>query len=138
MLVWEEIRRTEELGLDYKIDIHILHRLLVNRKLFRRDESCLLLFSQAVCYEVDRYKVSCTASHNVFILQLLKIAFDEEVGSDNIETFRKLVNKVRNPATIFTTFAFSGHTVHPSTQMQKAKEKNASLRYQNLAYQVLE
>ncbi|KAH9519121.1 ARS-binding factor 1, partial [Bulinus truncatus] len=63
---------------------------------------------------------------NVF--QLIRIAFDEEVGSDNIETFRKLVNKVRNPPTIFTTFAFMGHSVHSSTHIQKGKEKNASLR----------
>ncbi|BFZ05320.1 hypothetical protein BsWGS_08359 [Bradybaena similaris] len=62
------------------------------------------------------------------VFQLIKIAFDEEVGSDNIETFRKLVHKVRNPATVFTTFAFTGHTIHASTQMQKGKEKNASLR----------
>ncbi|XP_055899918.1 myotubularin-related protein 13-like isoform X1 [Biomphalaria glabrata] len=63
---------------------------------------------------------------NVF--QLMRIAFDEEVGSDNIETFRKLVNKVRNPPTVFTTFAFTGHYVHSATHIQKGKEKNASLR----------
>ncbi|XP_012944799.1 myotubularin-related protein 13 isoform X2 [Aplysia californica] len=63
---------------------------------------------------------------NVF--QLLRIAFDEEVTSDDIEAFRKLVNKVRNPATVYSTFAFTGYAVHASTQMQKNKEKNASLR----------
>ncbi|GFR74219.1 myotubularin-related protein 13 [Elysia marginata] len=62
------------------------------------------------------------------IFQLMKIAFDEEVGSDNIEMFRKLVNRFRNPPTVFSTFAFTGHTIHASTQMQKGKEKNASLR----------
>ncbi|XP_060586000.1 myotubularin-related protein 5-like, partial [Ruditapes philippinarum] len=34
---------------------------------------------------------------------LLKIAFDEEVVGDNVETFRKLVNKFRNPASVFQT-----------------------------------
>ena len=58
----------------------------------------------------------------------MKVAFDEEVGSDNIEMFRKLVNRFRNPPTVFSTFAFTGHTIHASTQMQKGKEKNASLR----------
>ncbi|RUS71898.1 hypothetical protein EGW08_020336 [Elysia chlorotica] len=62
------------------------------------------------------------------VFQLMKIAFDEEVGSDNIEMFRKLVNRFRNPPTVFSTFAFTGHTIHASTQMQKGKEKNASLR----------
>ncbi|XP_059150678.1 myotubularin-related protein 13-like isoform X2 [Physella acuta] len=62
------------------------------------------------------------------VFQLMRIAFDEEVGTDNIETFRKLVNKVRNPPTVFQTFAFTGHSVHASAQMQKGKEKNASLR----------
>ena len=60
--------------------------------------------------------------------QLMKIAFDEEVGSENVETFRKLVNKVRNPPDVFTTYAFIGHMVQQATPLHKHKEKNASLR----------
>ncbi|XP_050410421.1 myotubularin-related protein 13 isoform X2 [Patella vulgata] len=60
--------------------------------------------------------------------QLMKIAFDEEVGSDDAETFRKLTNKLRNPPNIFHTFAFSGQTIHEATPLHKHKEKNASLR----------
>ncbi|CAL1540470.1 unnamed protein product [Lymnaea stagnalis] len=62
------------------------------------------------------------------IFQLMRIAFDEDVGADNIETFRKLVNKIRNPPTVFSTFAFTGHYITTTTHMQKGKEKNASLR----------
>ncbi|ESO95293.1 hypothetical protein LOTGIDRAFT_232003 [Lottia gigantea] len=63
---------------------------------------------------------------NVF--QLMKIAFDEEVGSDDVETLRKLTNKIRNPPYIFNTFAFSGQMIHEATPLHKHKEKNASLR----------
>ncbi|XP_048241880.1 myotubularin-related protein 13-like isoform X3 [Haliotis rufescens] len=63
---------------------------------------------------------------NVF--QLLKVAFDEEVGSDNVETFRKLVIKIRNPPSVFNTFAFTGHLIQQATPLRKQKEKNASLR----------
>jgi len=59
--------------------------------------------------------------------QLMKIAFDEEVSSENIETFRKLVNKVRNPVSVFDTFAFTGHMFIQPTPLLKNKEKNASL-----------
>lgn len=62
------------------------------------------------------------------ILQLLKVAFDEEVGSDNVETFRKLVIKIRNPQSVFNTFAFTGHLIQQATPLRKQKEKNASLR----------
>ncbi|XP_041365406.1 myotubularin-related protein 13-like [Gigantopelta aegis] len=64
---------------------------------------------------------------NVF--QLMKIAFDEEVGSENVETFRKLANKVRNPPDVFSTYAFIGHMVQQATPLHKHKEKNASLRH---------
>ncbi|BFZ16266.1 hypothetical protein BsWGS_19305 [Bradybaena similaris] len=62
------------------------------------------------------------------VFQLMKIAFDGEVSPDNIETFWKLVNRVRHPATVFQTFAFSGHTTHPTTQMRQKSKENISLR----------
>nr|KAG5695682.1 hypothetical protein BaRGS_022359 [Batillaria attramentaria] len=64
---------------------------------------------------------------NVF--QLMKVAFDEEVGSENVETLRKLMHKVRNPPSIFSTFAFTGHASQQVTPLIKNKEKNASLRH---------
>ena len=57
----------------------------------------------------------------------MKIAFDEEVSADDIETLRKLTNKIRNPDSVLATFAFSGHHIM-SPQMHKHKEKNASLK----------
>ncbi|KAI0213842.1 Myotubularin-related protein 13 [Lamellibrachia satsuma] len=60
--------------------------------------------------------------------QLLKVAFDEEVSSDDIETLRKLVNKVRNPLSVMNTFAFTGVIVAQPSQHAKHKEKNASLK----------
>ena len=62
------------------------------------------------------------------LLQLLKVAFDEEVSSDDIETLRKLVNKVRNPLSVMNTFAFTGVIVAQPSQHAKHKEKNASLK----------
>ena len=60
----------------------------------------------------------------------MKIAFDEEVISEDIEAFRKLLHKVRNPHTIYNTFAFTGYHAHASTQMQgrAIDGKKASLR----------
>ncbi|XP_052225213.1 myotubularin-related protein 13-like isoform X3 [Dreissena polymorpha] len=63
------------------------------------------------------------------IFQLLKIAFDDEVVADNVETFRKLVNKCRNPPTVFDTFAFSGHSIPQPVTLHKQKEKNKTLKH---------
>ncbi|GBL87002.1 Myotubularin-related protein 13 [Araneus ventricosus] len=60
--------------------------------------------------------------------QLVKIAFDEEVTSENIETFRKLISRVRCPPSVFHVFAFSGHLAVPQTPLHKQKEKNATLK----------
>ncbi|CAE1243244.1 SBF1_2 [Acanthosepion pharaonis] len=62
------------------------------------------------------------------IFQLMKIVFDEEVGSDNVETFRKLVHKVRNPVRVFDTFTFVGHSTLQPTPIHKQKEKNATIK----------
>jgi len=69
----------------------------------------------------------------VCVLQLMRLAFDEEVSADSVEVFRKLVNKCRNPATVFHTFAFTGYTVAQPTTLHKQKEKNKTLRWVVLA-----
>ncbi len=62
----------------------------------------------------------------------MKIAFDEEVNVDDIETLRKLMNKVRNPMSVTDTFAFQGQ-MHVQPHPGKThKEKNASLRYSSI------
>lgn len=62
-------------------------------------------------------------------LQLMKIAFDEEVSPDDVEAFRKLSTKYRSPTTVFMTFAFVGQVVPQPSAMLKPVEKNASLKY---------
>ncbi|XP_038612156.1 myotubularin-related protein 5 isoform X2 [Tachyglossus aculeatus] len=59
--------------------------------------------------------------------QLLKIAFDEEVGSDSAETFRKHLQKLRFPTHVHNTFAFSAGQPAPTLQ-PRSKEKSPSLR----------
>ncbi|XP_078661870.1 myotubularin-related protein 13-like [Branchiostoma floridae x Branchiostoma belcheri] len=59
--------------------------------------------------------------------QLVKLAFDEEVTSEDIETFRKLINRLRYPVGVQEMFALSRHHVGPRTMIQKHKEKNATL-----------
>ncbi|RWS28784.1 myotubularin-related protein 13-like protein [Leptotrombidium deliense] len=66
------------------------------------------------------------------ICQLMRVAFDEEVTSDAVEMFRKLLNKARAPPTILHLFAFTSQ-VAVSHQikllnLQKQKEKNATLK----------
>ncbi|CAG5102004.1 Similar to sbf2: Myotubularin-related protein 13 (Xenopus laevis) [Cotesia congregata] len=60
--------------------------------------------------------------------QLIKLAFDEEVTPENIDTLRKLVNKARYPPHIFHHFAFNGQILVAPTSHQKGKEKNATLK----------
>ena len=60
----------------------------------------------------------------------MKVGFDEEVNTEDVETLRKLMNKVWNPTSVIDTFAFTGHILsRPSQLLAKHKEKNASLRY---------
>lgn len=63
------------------------------------------------------------------LAQLLKMAFDEEVGSDSAELFRKQLQKLRYPPDLRGTFAFtlgSTHTV--GRPPRTAKDKGPSLR----------
>lgn len=61
----------------------------------------------------------------------MKIVFDEEVSSDDVETLRKLLHKMRNPARVLDTFTFSQHpysnTLQP-TPLPKSKEKSSTLK----------
>ncbi|XP_041929760.1 myotubularin-related protein 13 isoform X2 [Alosa sapidissima] len=59
--------------------------------------------------------------------QLIKVAFDEEVTSEEVETFRKHIQRLRFPQSIFSTFAFAaGQSIPPVTPKQK--ERNTGLR----------
>ncbi|XP_025829760.1 myotubularin-related protein 13 isoform X2 [Agrilus planipennis] len=60
--------------------------------------------------------------------QLLKLAFDEEVTPEIIDTLRKVIHKVRWPPDVFLNFAFTGQVVVSQTPHHKGKEKNATLR----------
>ncbi|XP_048209557.1 myotubularin-related protein 5 isoform X3 [Perognathus longimembris pacificus] len=61
--------------------------------------------------------------------QLLKMAFDEEVGSDSAELFRKQLHKLRYPPDIRGTFALTlGSTHTPGRPSRAAKDKGPSLR----------
>lgn len=64
----------------------------------------------------------------ILFLQLLKIIFDEEVSSDEIEMLRKHIIRLRYPVSIMTSFAFTGHAILPGAQNVKVKEKNATLK----------
>ncbi|XP_063049319.1 myotubularin-related protein 13 [Engraulis encrasicolus] len=59
--------------------------------------------------------------------QLIKVAFDEEVTSEEVETFRKHLQRLRYPQSLWNTYAFAaGQSVPSSTP--KHKEKNTGLR----------
>lgn len=60
--------------------------------------------------------------------QLLKVAFDEEVTVENIEAFRKSINRARYPPHEFGYFAFASHGIVPITPMHKVKEKSTTLK----------
>ena len=58
----------------------------------------------------------------------MKLAFDEEVTQESIESFRKMLQKVRHPPDIFHYFAFIGQVVVSQTPLHKGKEKNVTLK----------
>lgn len=63
------------------------------------------------------------------LTQLLKMAFDEEVGSDSAELFRKQLHKLRYPPDIRETFAFTLGSAHtPGRPPRTTKDKGPSLR----------
>ncbi|XP_069485612.1 myotubularin-related protein 5 isoform X10 [Ambystoma mexicanum] len=60
--------------------------------------------------------------------QLMRIAFDEEVASENSEIFRKHLHKLRYPQHVQGTFAFTVGLAPIQTLQPKQKEKNPSLK----------
>ncbi|VEN53895.1 unnamed protein product [Callosobruchus maculatus] len=60
--------------------------------------------------------------------QLMKLAFDEEVTAENVDTLRKLIHKVRHPPDVYHHFAFTGQVVVSQTPLHKTKEKTSTLR----------
>lgn len=41
----------------------------------------------------------------------MKLAFDDEVGSERVEAFKKQLLKLRNPNSVLNTFAYEGAQV---------------------------
>ncbi|XP_011608544.1 myotubularin-related protein 13 isoform X1 [Takifugu rubripes] len=60
--------------------------------------------------------------------QLIKVAFDEEVSSEMVEIFRKHVQRIRYPQSIFSSFAFAAGQTTPQLILPKQKERNTGLR----------
>ena len=66
--------------------------------------------------------------------QLLKVAFDEEVSQESVESIRKMINRLRHPQAIHHLFAFAGHHSIPQTPSRREKDKPGygTLRWENL------
>uniref|UniRef100_A0A8C2GGM1 SET binding factor 2 n=1 Tax=Cyprinus carpio TaxID=7962 RepID=A0A8C2GGM1_CYPCA len=60
--------------------------------------------------------------------QLIKVAFDEEVSSEMVEIFRKHLQRIRYPPSIFSTFAFAAGQTAPQLILPKQKERNTGFR----------
>uniref|UniRef100_A0A8B9JPX8 SET binding factor 2 n=1 Tax=Astyanax mexicanus TaxID=7994 RepID=A0A8B9JPX8_ASTMX len=60
--------------------------------------------------------------------QLIKVAFDEEVTSEMVEIFRKHLQRIRYPQSVFSTFAFAAGQTAPQLLLPKQKEKNTGFR----------
>ncbi|XP_054159032.1 myotubularin-related protein 13-like [Oppia nitens] len=63
--------------------------------------------------------------------QLIRVAFDEEVSSDEIENFRKCINRERTPPTIFHLFTFTSQLGKAQTKLlhlQKHNKKNSTIK----------
>uniref|UniRef100_A0A8C6SVQ5 SET binding factor 2 n=1 Tax=Neogobius melanostomus TaxID=47308 RepID=A0A8C6SVQ5_9GOBI len=60
--------------------------------------------------------------------QLIKVAFDEEVTSEMVELFRKHLQRIRYPQSIFTSFAFAAGQTVPQIILPKQKERPTGFR----------
>uniref|UniRef100_A0A8C7Y9T2 SET binding factor 2 n=1 Tax=Oryzias sinensis TaxID=183150 RepID=A0A8C7Y9T2_9TELE len=60
--------------------------------------------------------------------QLIKVAFDEEVSSEMVEIFRKHLQRIRYPQSIFSSFAFAAGQTTPQLILPKQKERNTGLK----------
>ncbi|XP_026176367.1 myotubularin-related protein 13 isoform X2 [Mastacembelus armatus] len=60
--------------------------------------------------------------------QLIKVAFDEEVSSEMVEIFRKHLQRIRYPQSIFSYFAFAAGQTTPQLILPKQKERNTGFR----------
>uniref|UniRef100_G3PSW8 SET binding factor 2 n=1 Tax=Gasterosteus aculeatus aculeatus TaxID=481459 RepID=G3PSW8_GASAC len=60
--------------------------------------------------------------------QLIKVAFDEEVSSEMVEIFRKHLQRIRYPQSIFSSFAFAAGQTAPQLNLPKQKERNTGFR----------
>ena len=57
------------------------------------------------------------------------MAFDEEVTSEMVEIFRKHVQRIRYPQSIFSSFAFAAGQTALQLSHPKQKEKNTGFRF---------
>uniref|UniRef100_A0A665UPY1 SET binding factor 2 n=1 Tax=Echeneis naucrates TaxID=173247 RepID=A0A665UPY1_ECHNA len=55
--------------------------------------------------------------------QLIKVAFDEEVSSETVEIFRKHLQRIRYPQSIFSSFAFAAGQTTPQLILPKTLSK---------------
>lgn len=62
------------------------------------------------------------------LFQLIKVAFDEEVSSEMVEIFRKHLQRIRYPQSIFSSFAFAAGQTAPQLNLPKQKERNTGFR----------
>uniref|UniRef100_A0A672IIT8 SET binding factor 2 n=1 Tax=Salarias fasciatus TaxID=181472 RepID=A0A672IIT8_SALFA len=60
--------------------------------------------------------------------QLIKVAFDEEVSSEMVEIFRKHLQRIRYPQSIYSSFAFAAGQTTPQLILPKQKERNTGFR----------
>uniref|UniRef100_A0A8C3G0V8 SET binding factor 2 n=1 Tax=Cyclopterus lumpus TaxID=8103 RepID=A0A8C3G0V8_CYCLU len=113
------------------------HFFSVEHCLFVCDGNVCRLFDQHKVLGLHRIKIQCEYEmfnilvNNQFhqnLLQLLKVAFDEEVSSEMVEIFRKHLQRIRYPQSIFSAFAFAAGQTAPQLILPKQKERNTGFR----------
>uniref|UniRef100_A0A670I5R3 SET binding factor 2 n=1 Tax=Podarcis muralis TaxID=64176 RepID=A0A670I5R3_PODMU len=74
------------------------------------------------------FRTHLKLTRSPFKLLKTNVAFDEEVGPEVVEIFKKQLMKFRYPQSIFSTFAFAAGQTAPQIILPKQKEKNTSFR----------
>lgn len=123
VLKWTSVFVVSMLDFNCWFDPYLWHR----RGLFETVFRCFF------CYETLPLLLSCVVLKLLqrieWFFQLMKVAFDDEVSSDEVENLKKMLARMRSPEHISLSFAFTGGCVlAQSLPMHKAKEKNATLK----------
>ncbi|KAG9352382.1 hypothetical protein JZ751_020795 [Albula glossodonta] len=91
-------------------------------------EGALFLTSYRIIFKGTPHDPLVGEQEVIRSFPLIKVAFDEEVSSETVEMFKKHLQRMRYPPSIFSGFAFAAGQTIPQLSLPKNKERNTGFR----------